>query len=164
MHSGQAERSPAPKTIDGSLGEAREDERFLSTNVFTFRIQGQAEGCPGFFVVVVLLFVVFFFLKRQSCLRKKYSIAIFFYITKVISFWSYAVVILLQLMFSSCHCMRAVPFPSLPRNRTGLQSQNSVVNWCRVQWFRQTTFTSAGKVAQENMRRRGHLSGTFSRV
>lgn len=49
VHSGQAELSPARKTIAGSLGEARENEGFLSTTVLTFRIQGQAEGCPALF-------------------------------------------------------------------------------------------------------------------
>lgn len=55
VHNGQVEVSPARKSIAGSLGEARENEGFLSTTVLTFKIQGQAEGCRA------LLFFFFFF-------------------------------------------------------------------------------------------------------
>lgn len=54
MQSGQVEESPAHKTIAVSLGEARENEGFLHTTVFTFRIQGQPEGCPAFFLFLFL--------------------------------------------------------------------------------------------------------------
>lgn len=43
------ELNPSRKIIAGSLGEDRENKGFLSTTVFTFRTQGQAERCPTFF-------------------------------------------------------------------------------------------------------------------
>lgn len=139
MHSGQAELRPAPKIIAGSLGGDRENKGFLSTTAFTFRAQGQAEGCPTFF---------FFF--WQNCLKQYCISIIIFNVINGIYFVSCAAVTLLSLTFNSHHCTLPFHSPaqvhqSRPADPSSTTAQHSVVNWCRGQRFSLTAFTSAGR-------------------
>lgn len=117
VHSGQAEISPARKTTAGSLGEARENEVFLSTTVLTFRIQGQAEGC--------LALSFFFSLSLETELLKNTPLLLPF--VKSQKFWVFFCHI--QLLPFCCWCLivaiaHYLFIPQLKRNRAGLETHH----------------------------------------